>query len=235
MVSGQLLDQLFRPGDRRAAALEVADPPGHRQPDLPRRPAWTGFRWSAASRSRMPSAASSAALAPSVWTSDSSRAAVDQRGLWSGPRRGGRHPPEAVGERAVATRFDELADRELIEDQPGRERPVAGGSGLPDGFAEPVHLIPPGSAPVQVGHLARAFEPELQAQDLREQRVVAVPAVPERLDERVGSRQGRGQLAACSSPVSSLAMSALTRFRMLVLSSRSRMAAGWLLSTSSTR
>ena len=40
------------------------------------------------------------------------------------------------------------------------------------------------------GHLSRVLGPELQAQDLREQCVVAVPAVPDRLDERVGRRQG---------------------------------------------
>ena len=87
----------------------------------------------------------------------------------------------------------ELADRELLEDQLSGERPVAGGYGLPDGVQQqPVHLVPPGRAAVQVRHLTGALEPELQAQDFGEQRVVAVPAVPERLDEGVGPGQ-RGE------------------------------------------
>ena len=87
----------------------------------------------------------------------------------------------------------ELADRELVEDQLGRERPVIGGHGLPDGVQQqPVHLVPPGRAAAQVRHLAGALEPELQAQDFGEQRMVAVPAIPERLDEGVGPDQ-RGE------------------------------------------
>jgi hypothetical protein len=54
-----------------------------------------------------------------------------------------------------------------------------------------VPLIPPGSPPVQSGDPARVLAPQLQPQDLSEQRVVAVPAAPGRLDERVRVRHGR--------------------------------------------
>src|SRR6202035_4791227 len=53
----------------------------------------------------------------------------------------------------------------------------------------PVGLVPPGGAPVKVVHLSRVLQSELQPQDTREQGVVAVPAVPERLDERIGRCQ----------------------------------------------
>ena len=54
-----------------------------------------------------------------------------------------------------------------------------------------VPLIPPGSPPVHSGHPVRALAPQLQPQHLREQRVVAIPPAPGRLDERVRARHRR--------------------------------------------
>ena len=48
-----------------------------------------------------------------------------------------------------------------------------------------IALIPPGGPPVQRGHPVRMLAPRPQPQHLREQRVVAVPAGPDRPDKRV--------------------------------------------------
>src|SRR4029077_4435345 len=50
---------------------------------------------------------------------------------------------------------------------------------------------PPAPPPVQGGDPARVLVPQLQPQHLGEQRLVAVPPVPRRLDERVRVRDGR--------------------------------------------
>ena len=61
-----------------------------------------------------------------------------------------------------------------------------------DGLLQrPVPLVPAGSLPVQAGRTVRGFQPQLQAQHLGEQGMVAVPAVAERLDERAGPGQRR--------------------------------------------
>ena len=92
----------------------------------------------------------------------------------------------------LAPRLEELTYRELVHDQSGGERPIAGLGGVPHGFPEPsVALTPPGRPLVQAGQLSRAFDPELETQHRGEQGVVAVPSIAERADELVRPRQRR--------------------------------------------
>ena len=110
----------------------------------------------------------------------------------SGPGPAVRHAGELAGQGRAAPRLDDLADRQLVDDDTGGQRPVAGPGGVPHRVGEPpVPLVPPGRLAVQRGHLVRMLALELQPQHLREQRVVAVPSGPGRLDKRVRARQGR--------------------------------------------
>ena len=99
-----------------------------------------------------------------------------EQGVRLRPGRLGRHALEPLGERPVASRFDELADRELIYGYPGRERPVSRLPGVAHGLAErAIVLIPLSSSPIEFGHLPWVLTPELQAQ-LRGQNVAS--AIP---------------------------------------------------------
>ena len=192
VLGGHQLEQLLHPGHGCRRGVEIPGPPGHRQAEhrgaQPGRSFLVGRKILEDCFRRVECVAVGHELA--IGQLEGGR---DQRGLWSGPRPVVWHRPEAVGERAAARWLGELADRQLAEDQLGGQRPVAGRHRLPDGVQQqPVDLVPPGRAPVQVRHLPRALEPELQAQDFGEQRVIAVPAIPERLDESVGSHQ-RGE------------------------------------------
>ncbi len=189
VVSGHQLEQLLHPGHRRRRGVEIPGPPRHRQAE--HRGGQPGRNFLVRRKKPEDSFRALECFAVGHGLGIGQReGGRDQRGLWSGPRLVVWHPPEAVGQMVAAMRLGELADRELIEDQLGGQRPVAGGHGLPDGVQQqPVALVPPGRAPVQVWHLLWALEPELQAQDFGEQRVIAVPAIPERHDEGVGSRQ----------------------------------------------
>src|SRR5271154_7441925 len=63
---------------------------------------------------------------------------------------------------------------------------------MPHGLAErAVPLVPLSSSPIELGYLARALAPQFQAQHRGEQRVVTVPPVPDRADERIRLRQRR--------------------------------------------
>ena len=110
----------------------------------------------------------------------------------SGPDLAVRQAGELAGQREPVRRLDDLADRQPVDDQVGRKRPVVGLRGVPYRIGEQaVTLIPPGSPPVQQNDSARALASELEPQHLREQRVVAIPPAPGRLDERIRGRQSR--------------------------------------------
>ena len=116
----------------------------------------------------------------------------DQVRLRLGPGLAVRHARELAGQGRAAPRLDDLADRQLVDDDAGGERPVAGLGGVPHRVGElAVPLVPPGGPPVQRGHPVRMLAPQLQPQHLGEQRVVAVPPGPDRLDKPVRVRQGR--------------------------------------------
>ena len=184
----------------------------------------------------MPSAASSVAAEDSHWPADNAAAAQTRYGsaLVQAPLV--RHARELAGQGLAAPRLDDLADRQGVDDHAGGELPVTGLRGVPYRVGElAVPLIPPGRPPVQGGHPVRVLVPQLEPQHLGEQRVVAVPPAPDRLDKRVRPRdreQGpagllvAGQLAAAS---------ALTCSRMDVASRTSRTSGGAASSTSSTR
>jgi hypothetical protein len=101
-----------------------------------------------------------------------------------------RHAGELISRRRATHRLDYLADRQPVDDDVGGELPVAGLGGVSQRVGElVVPLIPAGSLSVQGGDPGRRFTPQLTTQYLREQRVVAIPPAPDRLDKRVGARQ----------------------------------------------
>ena len=116
----------------------------------------------------------------------------DEVRLRSCPGLAGRHAPELPGQGRNAPRLDDLADRQSIDDHAGGKLPVAGPLGVLHRSGElTVPLTPPGSPPVQSSHPVRALAPQLQPQHLCEQRVVAIPPAPGRLDKRVRARHCR--------------------------------------------
>ena len=116
----------------------------------------------------------------------SSSAAATSRNSGPAPGGAGGRLRNSSVERPVSPRADELADGQLIHDDPRRERPVTRVGGMADGLGQAAMApVPVGGAPVQVRDLARVLAAELEAQDRAEQRVVAVRAVPDGADERV--------------------------------------------------
>src|ERR1700684_1537180 len=94
----------------------------------------------------------------------------------------------------MVARFDEAGDGEVLQHHAGGERPVTGLRGVPYSFGEiPVAQVPAAGATVQISYLSGEFVTELQAQHLSQQRVVAIPAAAQRLNESVRLGQ-RGQL-----------------------------------------
>ena len=103
-----------------------------------------------------------------------------------------------LGERLDAMWLDELVHRKLINRYPSGELPIAGRRGLPDRLGgRPVCPEPLSRPPVQVRYQFWGFALQLQAQNLGEQRVIAVPAATHGLDESIGQgerRKGGGGL-----------------------------------------
>ena len=117
-----------------------------------------------------------------------------QQGLRFAPGLILRDALQYLGERLDARWLHELVDDQLIHGYPGGKLPVASRHGLPGGLGGgPVLPEPPGGPPVQVTLQARGFAAEFQAQHVRQQRMVAIPAITKRLDEGVGLGQ-RGQV-----------------------------------------
>ncbi len=88
--------------------------------------------------------------------------------------------------------LDEPANRQLVDDHPGGKLPVVCLHRLPGRLGElAMPPQPPRRPPAQLKDLAGPVVPELQPEHLGEQRVIAVPAVMERLDQRVRLRQRR--------------------------------------------
>ena len=103
-----------------------------------------------------------------------------------------RHAPELAGQGRNAPRLDDLADRQSIDNHAGGKLPVASPRGVLHRSGEhTVPLVPPGSPPVHSDDPVRVLAPQLQPQHLREQRVVAIPPAPGRLDKRVSARHRR--------------------------------------------
>ena len=98
----------------------------------------------------------------------------------------------SAAQRMPVAPFGQFAYCQLVDDDGGGERPVSRPGGVPHRVGEPaVALMPPGRPLMEDGHPLRMLEPQLQAQHLGEQGVVAVPARGQRLDERVRAGQGR--------------------------------------------
>ena len=107
-----------------------------------------------------------------------------------GPGFAVRDAGELIGRRRATRRLDDLADRQPVDDDVGGQLPVAGVGGVAHRVGEPaVALMPAGGLSVQGGHPGRRLAPQPATQYLREQRVVAIPPAPDRLDQRVGVRQ----------------------------------------------
>jgi hypothetical protein len=81
-----------------------------------------------------------------------------------GPRLAGWHAGELGGQALAATRIDDLADRQLTDDQACGQRPVTGPGGVTYRVGEQaVLLVPSGRSLVQPSHQARMLQPEPQA------------------------------------------------------------------------
>lgn len=107
-------------------------------------------------------------------------------------RRVRRHPPEHARQWRSCPGLDQPRGRKLVDDGPGGELPVTGRGGVADGIGEAaVPPEPPCRPPVQLADVAPGLPAQLQSQHVGEQRVVAIPAMPERLDERVRPRLRR--------------------------------------------
>ncbi|EFE66324.1 predicted protein [Streptomyces viridosporus ATCC 14672] len=96
------------------------------------------------------------------------------------------HAGEQLGHRAGARAGEELADGEVVDQGTGGEIPVTGGGAVSERLGEGSGPPQPlGGPPVQLGFQTGPLHPQMGAEDLPEQGVEAVLAVPEVLDERV--------------------------------------------------
>src|SRR5580692_2773731 len=191
IVSGAHPEQGLGPGDRGLGRIQVADAAGYGQPDLRRSQPGRDFVGNGKALKDAFRRGERRTALDAVSAGQLKRS-FHKQGMSLGPGRLRRHALEPLGERPVSSRLDELADRELIEGYPGRERPVTRLPGVSHSFAErAVLLIPPSGPAIELGYLAWALTPELQAQHRREERVIAIPSVSDRPDERVRLRQDR--------------------------------------------
>src|ERR1039458_1825225 len=106
-----------------------------------------------------------------------------RRAIWK--RAGDGYPPEDVTNGGAAVRLEEFADGQLVHYGSCGQLPVVGRRRVSDSLLrESVPLVPAGCLPVQAAHTVRGFQPQLQAQQIGKQGMVAVAAGAERLDAR---------------------------------------------------
>ena len=91
----------------------------------------------------------------------------------------------------------------MVSDQPRGIRPVACRERVPHRLDDvPVVSEPPSGSPVEVGNLVGKSSAEFEAQEIRQEMVVAKPRAPgvERHDERVGVLQFQQHLLRAQAP-----------------------------------
>ena len=126
----------------------------------------------------------------------------------------------------------------VVDEQPRGMRPLAGCVLVTDGFDDvAVLLVPLGRGAVQRRDLRRRDAPQLEAQEVGEQVVVAEPRAGgvERRDERVLGLQPLQDRLRAGAAGERSASEPLTRSSIDVRSSSSRTSGGWRSSTSASR
>src|SRR5215472_4059825 len=114
------------------------------------------------------------------------------------------HMAELFSNRIACSRLDQPPDGELVDDSPGGQFPLGGRCGLADGIGKPAVAPEPARCPaMQLCGVIAGMTLHLEPQGFREERVIAVPTLPQRLDERI-------RLCQCSERADLLAIGELT-------------------------
>jgi hypothetical protein len=135
IVSSDLPEQGLGPSGRGLGRVQVAHAAGYGQPDLrSSQPSWDFVGSGKALKDAFRRGERRIAL--DGVSAGQLKRSFHKQGMRLRPGRLRRHALEPLGERPVSSRFNELADRELFQGYPGRERPVTRLPGVSHGFAE---------------------------------------------------------------------------------------------------